>query len=163
MRIRLAIAGGVIGLVCTFGGNAGVGAATARHEAADACASGITYGVIPVWARSGFTGTPKMHYVLGHGRKVVGLVFAYPLSSPPPPGQGNKILWVAHTPDASGAALHLKAVRMLGTRTVGASVRRVVAGGPGPSILNLPKPGCWRLTLSWAATQDTLDVRYLAG
>jgi hypothetical protein len=38
----------------------------------------------------------------------------------------------------------------------------VIAGGPGPSIVNLPTPGCWRLTLGWAGQVDTLDLRYLA-
>ena len=37
---------------------------------------------------------------------------------------------------------------------------RVVPGGPGPSFLNLPAEGCWRLSLSWSGRRDVLDVRY---
>jgi len=29
-------------------------------------------------------------------------------------------------------------------------VNRLVRGGPGPSIINLPTAGCWRLALRWA-------------
>lgn len=153
----IAVASGIAGLVA-------VKAATARHQTSlAACSSGSTFGALPTWARSGFSGTPKMHYVLGHAHSIAGLLFAYPLSSPPPKGQDNKILWVSQKPDTSGAALHIKAVRMIGTRQVGTPFRRTVAHGPGPSTINLPKSGCWRFTLAWAGKQDTLDLRYMAG
>jgi hypothetical protein len=35
-------------------------------------------------------------------------------------------------------------------------------GGPGPSIVNLPSPGCWKLTLRWSGRVDTLDLEYAA-
>jgi hypothetical protein len=148
---------------CIFASFVVVNSATARQQAATACSSSITFGAIPTWARSGFSGSQKMHYVLGRRRSIAGLLFAYPLSSPPSQGEDNKILWVSKRPDASGAALHIEAVRMIGTREVGKRVQRVVAHGPGPSIINLPHAGCWRFTLAWAGKQDTLDLRYLAG
>lgn len=152
------------GLACSVSGAVAVKAGTVQHQAAtSSCSSGATFGAIPVWARSGFSGSAKMHYVLGHGHTIAGLLFAYPLSSPPPTGEDNKILWVSRQPDTSGASLHIKAVRMIGTRPVGTAVRRTIAHGPGPSIINLPESGCWRFTLSWAGKQDTLDLRYLAG
>jgi hypothetical protein len=40
---------------------------------------------------------------------------------------------------------------------------RVVPGGPGPSIVNLPQAGCWRLTLAWSGQTDTLDLAYGTG
>jgi hypothetical protein len=49
---------------------------------------------------------------------------------------------------------------MVGARSVGKPVTRVVDGGPGPSIIDLPAAGCWRLDLKWAGHADTLDVRY---
>lgn len=161
---RLAAASTLIALVCGVAGLVTVKTATAQHRTATAaCSSGIVFGAIPTWARSGFSGTPKMHYALGHGHSIVGLLFAYPLSSPPARREDNKILWISQKPDTSGAALHIKAVRMIGTRQVGTPVRRVVAHGPGPSIINLPKSGCWRFALAWAGKQDMLDLRYIAG
>jgi hypothetical protein len=32
----------------------------------------------------------------------------------------------------------------------------------GPSIIDLPKPGCWHLTLQWGENSDTLNLVYLA-
>ncbi len=49
---------------------------------------------------------------------------------------------------------------MVGTHDVGTPVSRIVQGGPGPSIINLPAAGCWRLALHWAGHSDSLDVRY---
>jgi hypothetical protein len=46
---------------------------------------------------------------------------------------------------------------------VGAPVTRKVSGGPGPSIVNLPSPGCWRLTLRWSGRADSLDLSYRGG
>jgi hypothetical protein len=39
-------------------------------------------------------------------------------------------------------------------------VSRTVLGGPGPSIINLPASGCWRLTLRWSGRVDSLDLDY---
>jgi len=98
--------------------------------------------------------------VLGRSQRIVGILFGYPLLSPPRAGRNNKILWVAHkTPDAS--ALLIRAQRMNGTSPVGRLVMRNVSGGPGPSIINLPSSGCWRLTLRWSGRIDSLDLRYL--
>jgi hypothetical protein len=35
-----------------------------------------------------------------------------------------------------------------------------VRGGPGPSIVDLPSPGCWALTLRWSGHVDHLDLEY---
>jgi hypothetical protein len=43
---------------------------------------------------------------------------------------------------------------------VGQVVKRQVVGGPGPSIINLPVAGCWRLNLRWSGHSDVLDVSY---
>jgi hypothetical protein len=34
-------------------------------------------------------------------------------------------------------------------------------GGPGPSIIDLPRAGCWRFTLHWARSVDELDLAYV--
>jgi hypothetical protein len=39
---------------------------------------------------------------------------------------------------------------------------RSIAGGPGPSLVDMPKPGCWKFSLSWPGHSDSLDIEYLA-
>ncbi|MDQ6659330.1 MAG: hypothetical protein M3Z00_14110, partial [Actinomycetota bacterium] len=34
---------------------------------------------------------------------------------------------------------------------------------PGPSIVDMPAPGCWHLILKWGNTTDTIDLRWQAG
>jgi hypothetical protein len=117
-------------------------------------------GLLPTWARGGFSDpSTRMPHVLGRSQRIVAILFGYPLLSPPSPRRNNKILWVAHrTPNAS--ALKIRAQRMSGSSTLGAPATRKVSGGPGPSVVNLPSPGCWRLTLSWSGRVDNLDLRY---
>jgi hypothetical protein len=49
---------------------------------------------------------------------------------------------------------------MRGTRAIGRPVTRVVPGGPGPSIIDLPAAGCWRVDASWGRHRDQLDLNY---
>ena len=58
--------------------------------------------------------------------------------------------------------LRIAAQRMIGQHLVGSTVTRTVAGGPGPSIINLPTPGCWRLTLRLSGHADHIDLQYSA-
>jgi hypothetical protein len=37
------------------------------------------------------------------------------------------------------------------------------ANGVGPSTIDLPRPGCWRLNLSWPGKTDTIDLVYVQG
>jgi hypothetical protein len=101
-----------------------------------------------------------MQFAIGRSGRIAALVFGYPLRSPPLPRRANKILWVARRPTSSANAMLIDAQRMIGGRNVGDVVRRTVAGGPGPSIVNLPHAGCWRLTLRWPGSRDTLDLGY---
>jgi hypothetical protein len=100
-----------------------------------------------------------MHYELGTSGEIVALLFAFPLESPPPASHNNKILWVSRQP-VQGTALVIRAQRMVGTTQLGAAVQRQVAGGPGPSIINLPAAGCWSLDLHWSGHSDHLDLSY---
>lgn len=126
------------------------------------CHATVIKGVLPVWTRGGFSNPrPRMHYELGRAREIAAILWADPLLFPPPSDHNNKILWVSRRePDAPGFALWIHAQRMIGIRTVGSPVTRVVAGGPGPSIINLPAAGCWRINLAWSGSRDTLDLQY---
>jgi hypothetical protein len=154
----------VLALVVLLGtGGALVAWATDGHgqPRVSACRSQLVRGVLPVWARAGFSNPrPRGPYVLGAAGKLAALLWANPLLSPPPTDHNNKILWVARVPDVSGAAMRISAQRMIGSTPVGSAVGRKLIGGPGPSIVNLPAAGCWRFTLRWGGHRDTLDLNY---
>jgi hypothetical protein len=127
------------------------------------CESRVLPGVLPVWARAGFSDPkPRMPHVLSAAGKLTAILFAYPLLSPPPKSHTNKILWVSRAAVDPASALRISAQRMNGSIPVGSSVARRVTGGPGPSIINLPASGCWRFTLRWSGQLDTLDLVYRA-
>lgn len=97
-----------------------------------------------------------MPHIIGRAGRIAALVFGDPLQSPPPsPPRTNKILWVSRV---SGGRLTITAQRMNGRQRVGIVVRR--SANDGPSIVNLPAPGCWRLSLTWSGHHDSLDIRY---
>jgi hypothetical protein len=125
-----------------------------------ACQSEVRIGVLPVWARAGFSDArPRMRYELGVSGRIVAIPFGT-LDSPPAANHNNKILWVSHVLSRPGTSLRILAQRMTGASQDGAPVTRIVSGGPGPSIINLPAPGCWRLTLRWSGWTDQLDLQY---
>jgi hypothetical protein len=148
----------------------GVAAATifggdepAAREAAPAapsrCGARIDRGMLPTWARTGFSAPrPRMPHVVGRHGRIAAILFGDPLTAPPRRDVGNKILWVSKAPAEPLADLGIRA-RLLPR---GTTVRRVVEGGPGPSIVDLPKAGCWRLSLRWGKQSDELDLTYAA-
>jgi hypothetical protein len=126
-----------------------------------ACHSAVRHGVLPTWARTGFSDPrPRLAHVLGRSGEIAALVFGYPLRSPEAKDRGNKILWVSRRDVKPLSDLRIHAQRMDGRRRVGRPVTRVVVGGPGPSGVNLPAPGCWRVTLRWSGRTDELDLQY---
>lgn len=128
------------------------------------CRPHVVVGVLPTWARGGFSAPePVMPYVLGRAGRIAAILWADPLLSPPSPDHSNKILWVSHAAARPGSDLRISAQRMTGGTAAGSPVRRRVGGGPGPSIVDLPSAGCWRLTLRWSGRVDVLDLRYAAG
>jgi hypothetical protein len=136
--------------------------ATAGSSAPAACHSAVHHGVLPTWARTGFSDPrPRLPHVIGRSGEIAALVFGYPLRSPPGKNRANKILWVSRRAVKPLSDLRIRAQRMEGRRRVGRPVTRVVVGGPGPSGIDLPVPGCWRLTLRWSGRSDQLDLRYV--
>jgi hypothetical protein len=141
---------------------AGLAGAAGSKRAPQACHSAMRHGVLPVSARTGFSSPrPRMPHVLGARGDITAIVFGYPLFAPPAQTRTNKILWVAREHSQPLGDLRIHAQRMRGATGVGRPVVRVVPGGPGPSIINLPTRGCWRLTLDWAGRHDTLDLDYV--
>jgi hypothetical protein len=137
------------------------GTASAATSSPALCAPAVDTGVLPTWARTGFSDAkPRIAHITGRSGTIMGILFAQPLEAPPAKTHNNKILWVARVGTSTFTDLRIAAQRMVGARSVGQPVTRVVDGGPGPSIIDLPAAGCWRLALHWAGHSDTLDVRY---
>jgi hypothetical protein len=157
LTIRTLLASSAILLV-----SAGVGQAATTTSA---CRSDVHISVVPPWARTGFSqAKPTMPYALGRSGNIVAILWAShnALVSPPLKDRNNKILWVARAPLSVDkvTTFYIRAQRMVGTHAVGTPVSRIVRGGPGPSIINLPAAGCWRLGLRWAGLSDSLDLQY---
>jgi hypothetical protein len=158
LTIRTLVASSALLLV-----SAGVSQAASTKTAA--CAPAVQNSVLPTWARAGFSDPrPRMPHATGQAGNIVAILWADhdPLVSPPLATRNNKILWVARAPLPvfKTTTLYIAAQRMVGTHQLGSPVSRRVQGGPGPSIINLPAAGCWRLALSWAGHSDSLDLRY---
>jgi hypothetical protein len=135
----------------------------AQPAAASSCASAVVYGSLPTWARAGFSPpSVAMPYALGARGDIVAVLWARhdPLVTPTPPGRANKILWVSKL---AGAPLEITARQLIGGTAVGAVQRRTIAGGPGPSYVDMPTAGCWQFTLRWSGHVDTLNLPYAAG
>lgn len=125
--------------------------------AAQACPP-ITSGILPGWARGGFSEKrPRVPFVSGRNGEIIGIIFKRPLVSPAPVGENEKILWVSHSVGASGAPLRITGRELASGRTMSADVT------VGPSSVDVPVPGCWRFDLRWPGHHhDTMVVPYSA-
>ena len=96
-----------------------------------------------------------MPYVLGDGGDIVAILWADhdPLQVPPAADRNNKILWVSRV---GSGDLNVRAT----LECSGKTVTRSVSGGPGPSIIDLPSPGCWSFDLTWGTRHDHLQLEY---
>jgi hypothetical protein len=113
---------------------------------------------LPTWARTGFTPpTQPVSYVLGDRGDMAAILWAthHPLVAPPAADRGNKILWVARV-GATEGPLRIRAT----LASTGQTVTRTVRAAPGPSIIDLPAPGCWSLDLRWGSRSDHLVLGY---
>ena len=164
----VAIALSATALAHGFSGTAGRGAtaagkpthSTGPQITSNGCAGQPPERPLPVWAQAGFHPPDQsMPQVMGEAGNIDAILWAdrNALHSPPLQDRSNKILWVSRFPFTSYDPLVIKATLAGSTRTVTTSV----AGGPGPSIINLPAPGCWTFHLSWSGHTDELKLRYV--
>ena len=101
-----------------------------------------------------------MPHAMGEAGDIVAILWAPrdALHAPSLPDRSNKILWVSRIPLVAPNPLVIKATLAGSTLTATVSV----PGGPGPSIIDLPAPGCWTLHLSWSGHTDELKLHYVA-
>lgn len=122
------------------------------------CRSDYVPAVLPTWARIGFTPpTEPMPYVLGDNGDIVAILWAEhdPLQVPPAADRNNKILWVSRV---GAGAPNIRAT----LESSGQTVTRSVPDGPGPSIIDLPAPGCWSFDLTWGTGHDRIRLEYVS-
>lgn len=136
-------------------------ARTTRATSVAPCAPKVQRGVLPVWMRAGFGQNARVTHAIGERGAIGAVLWNKPLYSPPAQHVNNKILWVPRHLAKSVAPMWIKMQKMNGTQLVGAPVRRIIANGPGPSYVDAPSAGCWRLTLTWSGRTDTLDLPYV--
>ena len=118
------------------------------------CAADVAPAPLLWWARSGFSPPDQpVPFVLGERGTILGVLFGQPLSAPAAPDRGNKILWVTRDPHPPGPLTITAALD-------GAVTTLAVPEGPGPSLVDLPTPGCWRLTLAWPDHTDRAAIAY---
>lgn len=134
------------------------GASSGPAAPATSACSALLTAPPPVWARSGFTGDTYPPFAYSTSGNLVAIVFGNPLVAPPAKSYNNKILWVTKEPPGAGAFVitgHLEGSDRTATIDAGTA--------PGPSIIDMPAPGCWHLDLSWAGGTDSIDLRWTAG
>ena len=158
--VLLLAGGSSAGRPATPPGTSPAGTTTAA-PAATGCHAAVATGRLPDWADTGFSGDTRMPHVLGDRGEIVAILFGHPLTYARDEGPTNKILWVGSptsgSPDPTASTTLVITATLDG---VGTPVTREVAGGPGPSIVDLPAAGCWRLRLAWSGRSDTMDLVY---
>lgn len=77
------------------------------------------------------------------------------VKAPPPPGKGNKILWISHS-DALGELAIVAHPIASGSPIVRFSLPR--DGFSFPSTIDLPSSGCWHLDLTLGSVHATIDL-----
>jgi hypothetical protein len=134
---------------------------TGASAVAGGCASTPLYrGASPAWTRND-GGPTSLLQATAHKGRAAAFIFGNPLRAGHPQNPDNKILWVVRLP-REGSELTISG------HPVGASAPTVTLtesanAGPGeiyPSIVDVPKPGCWQFALGWNGHEDTIELKY---
>ncbi|HKV87630.1 MAG TPA: hypothetical protein VJT78_06500 [Candidatus Dormibacteraeota bacterium] len=134
------------------------------HTLAGGCAGTVlTDAEPPKWAQDGWNhqeGSPWLvPWAFGTQKTTIAYVFADQLVAGPSPrvdGTSNKVLWEARDlPSGAGV--------MVEGNPYGKSQPTIGIAG-GPSIVEVPTPGCWTFRLTWSAGgghADTINLDVL--
>jgi hypothetical protein len=99
-------------------------------------------------------------YVVGVPPHAAGFIFGYPLRAGHPQDPTNKILWVVDA--RNGSSLEIRG-HPLGAATPSIVMTDDPNSSPGeiyPSIVDVPKAGCWHLELFWSGNKASVDLVY---
>ena len=126
----------------------------------------LHHGRPPGWTAAAWSDSSPgftIPYALSAGDAAGAFFFANPVRAGHPTNPANKILWIVRFP-RNGNPLRI-------TAHFGADPSLIVRASwpadsePGeiyPSYLDLPRPGCWSLTLAWGKHRTSIDVRVSA-
>lgn len=117
---------------------------------------------LPGWTAD--AGLPAgLPYAISRDANVVAVLFGYPLrAGDREDGRTNKILWDMRDP-RDGHPLLVTARPLSGGPAV--NLTFPADASPGeiyPSIVDVPTPGCWHMTLRWNGHTATIDLPYSA-
>jgi hypothetical protein len=174
MRIRLVPAAAALAVVggCTSsappgvpglpaGASRSVAASQAAAPLTDGCGSTpILRGALPAWTTS--AGPPgDVPYVVSADGNVVGILYGYPFRAGTPTGRVSKVLWVVREP-RGGSPLKIEG-HPVGAASPTGHAEVPADAGPGEiyaSVVDMPVPGCWHLTLTWNGNTAAVDLPY---
>jgi hypothetical protein len=123
----------------------------------------IHRGAPPRWTAAAWSDSSPgftLPYALASSDAAGAFFFAHPIRADHPTNPRNKILWIVRSP-RDGHPLQITA-RFGAERSLVVHSSWPANAEPGeiyPSYLNLPRPGCWALTLAWGAHRASIDVR----
>ncbi len=126
-------------------------------------ATSVIRGSVLTWVDvAGAHNNPDgLPYVVSVPSSAAGFIFGYPLRAGHPQSPTNKILWVVGLP-RKGSTLEVSG-HPLNTTTPSIHVAQPADSGPGeiyPSIVDVPRSGCWHFDLSWAGNHAVVDLMY---
>jgi hypothetical protein len=123
----------------------------------------IHRGAPPAWTAAAWSASSpgfRAPYALASADSAAAFLFTAPLRAGHPTNPRNKILWVVHSP-RQGKPLIISA-RWGADPSVRVRFRQPADSSPGeiyPSRIDLPRAGCWMLTLTWGAHRTTVDLQ----
>jgi hypothetical protein len=123
----------------------------------------IHNGAPPRWTAAAWSDSSpdfRVPYALASGDAAAAFFFARNLRAGHPENPSNKVLWIVRFP-RDGHPLEI-------TARLGRDPAKVVRtswpadSSPGeiyPSGVDLPKPGCWHLELTWGSHRAAIDIK----
>ena len=144
----------------------GSGPAPARSSSSSAgvrCVpAAIHRGAPPRWTAAAWSDSSPgftVPYALASNGGAGAFFFAHSLRAGHPTNPANKVLWIVRLP-RDGHPLTITA-HLSGHPSEHVQSSWPADSEPGeiyPSYVDLPKPGCWRLSLAWGPHRASIDV-----
>lgn len=141
---------------------AAAASAAGGATAASCVANAIHHGRPPAWAAPAFvpsTGGYVPPFALSGNAAAAAFFFAPTLRAGAPTNPTNKVLWVMRYPRGNQPLTIFG--RYGSDHKLTARSSWAADASPGeiyPSYVNLPRAGCWELTLSWNSHRAQIDV-----
>lgn len=143
---------------------ASCGHSTRRVADSQGCVPAAIYtGAPPAWTAAAWSDSSpgfRLPYALASGDSAAAFMFANPLRAGHPTNPGNKVLWVVRFPRNDNPLII--SARWSADPSVNVRFSQPANSSPGeiyPSGIDLPKPGCWKLTLTWGAHRASLNLQ----